>query len=220
MHAAVLRIDFSLRFLAAAFLLPAMVALAQSPAGSAGGGRVSAPRIWNYKDLATWALPITGVNATPNFYSEAEYYAAPVAEFRTYPVYHPDREPAGYMEWLRQLEPKPLVDPAEVRSDADWVGLGQRVFDAHRLSPLVWLGCFRPLVDHPLPRPQHIEKLPLGGAVEEAEETQHGNFRTVLSQMPHVGREHLAGMAAMLGVLLQQQDLISTADVVVVGRIP
>ena len=38
----------------------------------------------------------SGVNATPAFYSEAEYYAAPVDELRTYPVYVKGREPRGY----------------------------------------------------------------------------------------------------------------------------
>jgi hypothetical protein len=90
--------------------------------------RPVAPKIWDQQELAGWALPITGVNAPPNFYSEAEYYAAPVQEFRTYPVYHPDREPPGYMEWLRQQDPKPLVDPAEIQSDDDWVRIGRRVF--------------------------------------------------------------------------------------------
>src|SRR4051794_31969116 len=90
---------------------------------------LKAPKIWDEKALATWALPITGVNTTPNFYTEAEYYSAPVAEVRTYPVYHPDREPPGYMEWLQRQDPAPLVDPAEIKTDADWVRLGQRVFD-------------------------------------------------------------------------------------------
>src|SRR5215216_5314101 len=91
--------------------------------------RLVAPKIWDKKALATWALPVAGVNATPNFYSEAEYYATPTGDVRTYPVYHPDREPAGYMDWLRAQEPKPLVDPAEIKSDGDWTRLGQRVFD-------------------------------------------------------------------------------------------
>jgi hypothetical protein len=88
-----------------------------------------APKIWDETALATWALPVAGVNATPNFYSEAEYYATPTEDLRTYPVYHPDREPAGYMDWLRAQEPKPLVDPAEIQTEADWARLGQRVFD-------------------------------------------------------------------------------------------
>src|ERR1051325_1455438 len=78
--------------------------------------RLVAPKIWDEKALATWALPVAGVNATPNFYSEADYYAAPEGDLRTYPVYHPDHEPAGYMDWLRAQEPRPLVDPAEIQS--------------------------------------------------------------------------------------------------------
>jgi hypothetical protein len=91
--------------------------------------RLVAPKIWDEKELATWALPIAGINATPNFYTEKEYYETPERDLRTYPVYHPDREPAGYLEWLRAQEPKPLVDPSEVRANADWARLGERVFD-------------------------------------------------------------------------------------------
>lgn len=104
----------------------AVVACAASTPSSE---RLVAPTIWDEKALATWALPVAGVNATPHFYSEAEYYASPTGDVRTYPVYHPDREPAGYMDWLRAQEPKPLVDPSEIRTDADWARLGQRVFD-------------------------------------------------------------------------------------------
>jgi hypothetical protein len=117
-----------------------IIAAALNPSGHAAvanaGGEtkakkpgLTAPRIWNDKDLATWGLPVTGVNAAPRFYSEAEYYAAPLDDFRTYPVYHPDREPSGYMDWLHQQEPKPLVDPAEIQTDEDWARVGRRVFE-------------------------------------------------------------------------------------------
>jgi cytochrome c2 len=33
------------------------------------------------------------------------------------------------MDWLRTQEPRPLVDPTEIESDADWERLGQRVSD-------------------------------------------------------------------------------------------
>jgi hypothetical protein len=114
------------RLSCAVWMYPAAVANAASTPAEE---RPVAPKIWDEKALATWALPVAGVNATPNFYSEAEYYAAPTADVRTYPVYHPDREPAGYMDWLRAQDPKSLVDPAEIESDADWAKLGQRVFD-------------------------------------------------------------------------------------------
>src|SRR5882724_4041332 len=72
---------------------------AQTKSGSTGQ-KIVAPKIWDSKQLATWATPVAGINATANFYSEEEYYAAPVDNVRTYPVYAPDKEPKGYREWM------------------------------------------------------------------------------------------------------------------------
>ena len=50
--------------------------------------RVQAPRFWNDRELADWALPVAGLNVRPAHFSEADYYAAPDAEWvRSYPVY-------------------------------------------------------------------------------------------------------------------------------------
>ncbi len=106
-----------------------LLGVTSCPAAPSSGEHLIAPKIWDEKALATWALPVAGVNAMPNFYTEAEYYATPPGDLRTYPVYHPDREPAGYMDWLLTQVPKSLVEPAEIKSDADWARLGQRVFD-------------------------------------------------------------------------------------------
>jgi hypothetical protein len=57
--------------------------------------RTGVPRLWTDEALAGWALPVAGVKAAPKFYTEAEYYAAPVDEVRTYPVYIKSREPEG-----------------------------------------------------------------------------------------------------------------------------
>ena len=57
----------------------------------AASEKASIPKIWDAKQLATWATPVAGINTTPNFYSEEEYYAAPVDNLRTYPVYAPDK---------------------------------------------------------------------------------------------------------------------------------
>ena len=46
--------------------------------------RTGVPRLWTDEALAGWALPVAGVNAAPKYYTEAEYYAAPVDEVRTY----------------------------------------------------------------------------------------------------------------------------------------
>jgi hypothetical protein len=79
--------------------------------------------------LRLWALPITGVNATPYFYTEAEYYAAPVDEVRTYPFYIKSREPKGYRQWLRRQGPQPIIDPAQLETETDWIAAGREVFD-------------------------------------------------------------------------------------------
>src|SRR5262249_31977847 len=78
--------------------------------------------------LKNWALPVVGVNATPRFYSEAEYYAAKVDELRTYPVYVKNREPKGYRESIRRRGPQPLVAIGRARTEAEWNAAGLMVF--------------------------------------------------------------------------------------------
>jgi hypothetical protein len=68
--------------------------------------------------------------------SEKDYYALPVENLRTYPVYYPGREPAGYWEMLQHVAPKPLIEPALLKTEADWIEAGRRVFDELDHLPL------------------------------------------------------------------------------------
>src|SRR5260370_11648968 len=96
--------------------------------GQSAGTPIEAPRFWNDHDLADWATPVSGLNVRPGHYSEEEYYSAPVGEFvRTYPVYFPGREPAGYWDMLRNAKPEPLIKPG-ARTMADWIEEGKRAF--------------------------------------------------------------------------------------------
>jgi hypothetical protein len=61
--------------------------------------------------------------------SEKDYYALAVENLRTYPVYFPGREPAGYWEMLQRVGPQPLIEPERLTTEADWIKAGQRVFD-------------------------------------------------------------------------------------------
>lgn len=88
----------------------------------------TAPRIWDDAALADWATPVAGLNVRPSHYSSAEYYAAPVDNLQTYPVYHPDKEPPGYWESLQKMTPRPLVDASAIRSQQDWIAAGSRAF--------------------------------------------------------------------------------------------
>ena len=87
------------------------------------------PKVWDEQELATWATPVAGLNVRPGHFSEAEYYQAPIDNYRTYPVYAPGREPAGYWEMLQKVGPKPLIDPSKLRSKRDWIGAGRAVFE-------------------------------------------------------------------------------------------
>ena len=91
--------------------------------------RIVAPKLWDEKALADWATPIAGLGLRPGFISEADYYATPIDNLRTYPVYHPDAEPAGYREALVRAGPKPLIEPQKLSTEADWIEAGRRVFD-------------------------------------------------------------------------------------------
>ncbi len=100
-----------------------------TPDGHQDSDKIVVPKIWDEKALANWATPLTGLGAAPSFYSEKEYYAAPIDNLRTYPVYHPDKEPPGYRDWLKAQGPKPLIEPEKLVSKKDWIEAGRRVFE-------------------------------------------------------------------------------------------
>lgn len=87
------------------------------------------PKIWDEKELATWALPVAGLGVPPSFLSKKEYYALPVDNIRTYPVYHPSYEPPGYQARLQKRGPQPLITPASLTTESDWIAAGKRVFE-------------------------------------------------------------------------------------------
>jgi hypothetical protein len=113
---------------AVAFALTARAVVAQ-PESAASTERIPCPKLWDSSELVDWATPVVGAGGPPRYYSEQEYYATPVDNLRTYPVYHPDREPEGYWEWLHQQEPAPLIETGVARTTAEWREAGRRVFD-------------------------------------------------------------------------------------------
>jgi hypothetical protein len=87
------------------------------------------PRAWDEVALSDWATPVAGLGVRPGHFSEREYYAVPGDNLRTYPVYHPDREPSGYWDHLQRLKPEPLVDVSKIRGENDWIAAGKRVWE-------------------------------------------------------------------------------------------
>jgi mono/diheme cytochrome c family protein len=90
---------------------------------------ISPPKTWDEEALQSWATPVAGLNVRPGHFSEEEYLRAPVDNLRTYPVYYPGREPAGYFDMLQTIGPKPIIEPETLKADADWVRAGKRVFE-------------------------------------------------------------------------------------------
>ncbi len=91
--------------------------------------RPAIPKTWDESALADWATPVAGLKVRPGHFSAEQYYRAPIDNHRTYPVYAADREPAGYWEMLQHAPPKPLIEPEKLKTRADWLEAGQRVFD-------------------------------------------------------------------------------------------
>src|SRR5215471_4112497 len=86
------------------------------------------PKVWIEKEAQSYRLPLAGLGAPPQLISEQEYYKLPEVNVKTYPVYAPDKEPAGYLEWLQKQDPQRLVDVEKIKTDADWIAAGREVF--------------------------------------------------------------------------------------------
>ena len=94
------------------------------------------PRTWDEAAITSMHLPlaVTGKHAVP--VSAAYYERMPQLRiFKSYPVYHPDHEPEGYMAHLASLEPEIVFDAQEVRTEEEWVRAGQHVFEVPVIYP-------------------------------------------------------------------------------------
>jgi hypothetical protein len=88
------------------------------------------PRAWDDREVAAFQVPLAQRDRSPRYLSSKEYYALRVRPiYRTYPVYAPGREPAGYLEGLAQKEPEIVFDASKLRTKDDWIRAGEMVFD-------------------------------------------------------------------------------------------
>lgn len=87
------------------------------------------PKVWDDAELAVMEVPLAaGFTRAP--VSSDHYYRIPAQPtYKSYPVYHPDKEPPGYMEWLKQQEPEIIFDPGRLTSEADWIKAGEVIYD-------------------------------------------------------------------------------------------
>src|SRR4051812_15081471 len=89
------------------------------------------PRAWEKSAVETLELPLANREFSPVHIDEVAYYRIPERViYRSYLVYAPGREPAGYAERLRSMEPEVAFDPARLNSPNDWIAAGEVVFNA------------------------------------------------------------------------------------------
>jgi hypothetical protein len=93
------------------------------------------PKAWDPAALATLEVPLAEPAASPIPVPSDFYYAIPVRPiYKSYPKYHPDKEPSGYRDWLRQQEPIVLWDDGAHRpkllTEQDWIKAGEIAFTA------------------------------------------------------------------------------------------
>jgi hypothetical protein len=89
------------------------------------------PKTWDDQAMATLEVPLADATVSPVPVSADYYYRIPVRPiYKTYPVYHPSKEPSGYFEQLKALEPAVVsFDFSKVQTEDDWIRVGEIVFD-------------------------------------------------------------------------------------------
>jgi Di-haem oxidoreductase, putative peroxidase len=106
------------------------------------------PRTWDDAAISKLEVPLANPIGSPKQITAEYYYKIPVRPiYKQYPVYAPGREPAGYMDWLKQQEPVILWNDAGVKpklaTEADWLKAGEMVLDAPILYSIENKGGFR-----------------------------------------------------------------------------
>jgi hypothetical protein len=90
------------------------------------------PKVWDDQEIAELELPLADAANSPKHVPADYYYRIPVRPiYKSYPVYAPGKEPAGYQNWLKQQEPEVEVfDVFKLKTEADWIKAGEAIFDA------------------------------------------------------------------------------------------
>jgi len=89
------------------------------------------PKVWDDREISGLQLPLVNSLASPKYISADYYYQIPVRPiYKSYPVYAPGQEPAGYFEWIKRQQPESGFDSTRLISNNDWLKAGEVVFNA------------------------------------------------------------------------------------------
>jgi hypothetical protein len=89
------------------------------------------PRTWDDEAISSSEIPLAQPKYSPVHVPAEYYYRIPERPiYKSYPIYHPTRRPAGYLEHLRRQEPQVVFESARLKAKADWIRAGETVFHA------------------------------------------------------------------------------------------
>jgi len=89
------------------------------------------PRTWDDDAIRSLQIPLADPAASPKHITSEYYYRIPVRQiYKSYPVYRPDKEPAGYFDSLKTQNPEIVFDASRLKTKDDWIKAGELVFDA------------------------------------------------------------------------------------------
>ncbi len=116
------------------FVLLGIMAIAASGQEQKAGYNApfTVPKTWDDEAITSIELPLPQARISPVHVSSEFYYKIPVRPiYKTYAVYHPGKEPAGYMESLKQQEPVQIhLDFSKFKTEDEWIKAGELIFDA------------------------------------------------------------------------------------------
>ena len=147
-----------IKFVAIFILLISSVVVSQRKAHVTSTFTPAIPRVWDDAEMARLQLPLVDNTASPKQITSDYYYRIPVRTiYKNYPVYRPGKEPAGYLEWLKQQEPSSALDTSTLKTEADWLRAGELLFS----SPISYDNI---ALVADVRNPQWYEKLEIGRA--------------------------------------------------------
>jgi hypothetical protein len=88
------------------------------------------PRVWDDEAIASIEVPLPQPGFSPVHVRAEYYYRIPVRPiYKSYTVYHPDREPPGYWDRLQQQVPEEVWPDQPPSTEAEWVRAGAIAFN-------------------------------------------------------------------------------------------
>jgi len=85
--------------------------------------------VWNEDALKSMTMPLAGSKVAIHYAPAEWYYKIPERIiYRSYPVYHPTKEPRNYMAFLQAQQPEIVFDAAKLKTEGDWLRAGEAVF--------------------------------------------------------------------------------------------